>query len=317
MLKHLRCVALVALGLSIAVANAAYGQASLGFTIDPMQGLPGGTVAGQVNPADVAANCVTDLTAFETRFADLLAGPFVGGNTEGELPQRFFPDPNNIVYENDAQLAYVLTLAAVLGIANDLSGAAQTALPQTFVMTFADIATQVPVGELGHFDPVTGQGSVVVPDVAPGPWAVAAACVGPVFDVDALEAGIRQSGEFLASIGAQFGPDGPFSPEFIAFMQAFLNTDLEGFDLLIAFISAIGQNLLQPIVTPDALGVAIFNVLAPDTPTPTPTPTATPTPTPAAPTSKDDCKNGGWKNFTSPHPFKNQGDCIQFVNTGK
>ena len=48
---------------------------------------------------------------------------------------------------------------------------------------------------------------------------------------------------------------------------------------------------------------------------PSPTPTATPAP--AAPTSKDQCKNGGWQNFTFPHPFKNQGDCIQFVNTGK
>jgi hypothetical protein len=48
---------------------------------------------------------------------------------------------------------------------------------------------------------------------------------------------------------------------------------------------------------------------------PSPTPTATPAP--AAPTSKDQCKNSGWQNFTFPHPFKNQGDCIQFVNTGK
>ena len=36
-----------------------------------------------------------------------------------------------------------------------------------------------------------------------------------------------------------------------------------------------------------------------------------------APTNKDQCKNGGWRNFDSPHTFKNQGDCIQFVNTGK
>ena len=35
------------------------------------------------------------------------------------------------------------------------------------------------------------------------------------------------------------------------------------------------------------------------------------------PTTKDQCKNGGWQNFNAPHTFKNQGDCIQFVNTGK
>lgn len=35
------------------------------------------------------------------------------------------------------------------------------------------------------------------------------------------------------------------------------------------------------------------------------------------PLDKDDCKNGGWMTFNVPREFKNQGDCIQFVNTGK
>jgi hypothetical protein len=35
------------------------------------------------------------------------------------------------------------------------------------------------------------------------------------------------------------------------------------------------------------------------------------------PTDKDQCKNGGWQTFNFPRTFKNQGDCIQFVNTGK
>ncbi len=36
-------------------------------------------------------------------------------------------------------------------------------------------------------------------------------------------------------------------------------------------------------------------------------------------TSKDDCKNGGWQTVTRADGsgFKNQGDCIQYVNTGK
>jgi hypothetical protein len=37
-------------------------------------------------------------------------------------------------------------------------------------------------------------------------------------------------------------------------------------------------------------------------------------PVPATPTSKDDCKDGGWQTFTSPS-FKNQGDCVSFVAT--
>jgi hypothetical protein len=37
-----------------------------------------------------------------------------------------------------------------------------------------------------------------------------------------------------------------------------------------------------------------------------------------SPTAKDQCKDNGWKAYEGPNgPFKNQGDCIQFVNTGK
>ncbi len=35
------------------------------------------------------------------------------------------------------------------------------------------------------------------------------------------------------------------------------------------------------------------------------------------PTNTNQCKNGGWANYNFPRTFKNQGDCIQFVNTGK
>jgi hypothetical protein len=35
------------------------------------------------------------------------------------------------------------------------------------------------------------------------------------------------------------------------------------------------------------------------------------------PTNINQCKNGRWRTFTIPRTFKNQGDCIQFVNTGK
>jgi hypothetical protein len=38
-----------------------------------------------------------------------------------------------------------------------------------------------------------------------------------------------------------------------------------------------------------------------------------------APTDINQCKNGGWQTFSRSDgtPFKNQGDCVQFVNTGK
>lgn len=35
------------------------------------------------------------------------------------------------------------------------------------------------------------------------------------------------------------------------------------------------------------------------------------------PHEQEDCKDGGWSSYTVPRSFKNQGDCIQFVNTGR
>jgi hypothetical protein len=36
-----------------------------------------------------------------------------------------------------------------------------------------------------------------------------------------------------------------------------------------------------------------------------------------SPTGKDQCKNGGWRNFTgNPGPFKNQGQCVSFFARG-
>lgn len=35
------------------------------------------------------------------------------------------------------------------------------------------------------------------------------------------------------------------------------------------------------------------------------------------PSNANQCKDGGWQTFTTPRTFKNQGDCIQYVNTGK
>ena len=36
------------------------------------------------------------------------------------------------------------------------------------------------------------------------------------------------------------------------------------------------------------------------------------------PSSEDQCKDGGWQTFNPPTgSFKNQGDCVSYVNTGK
>ncbi len=38
--------------------------------------------------------------------------------------------------------------------------------------------------------------------------------------------------------------------------------------------------------------------------------------TPEKPTTKDQCKNGGWQSFNGSYTFKNQGDCVSYVATG-
>ena len=42
--------------------------------------------------------------------------------------------------------------------------------------------------------------------------------------------------------------------------------------------------------------------------------TVAPPPPPQFPTSKDQCKKGGWEDFGG--MFKNQGDCVSYVATG-
>ncbi len=53
----------------------------------------------------------------------------------------------------------------------------------------------------------------------------------------------------------------------------------------------------------------IPSTIYPVTPTPVPTTTATST----KPTTKSQCKNGGWQTFTKPQ-FANQGACVAYVN---
>ena len=85
-------------------------------------------------------------------------------------------------------------------------------------------------------------------------------------------------------------------------------------------------NALQPDSGGDRDAFVVKITLS-EAPSPTPTPTLTPTPSPSPaptptpgvgpPTDKDQCKDEGWRTFDVPRAFQNQGDCIQFVLTGK
>src|SRR5437588_12094347 len=83
------------------------------------------------------------------------------------------------------------------------------------------------------------------------------------------------------------------------------------------FLTGKATSTTAPTPTPTPTPTA--TPTATPTPTPTATPTATPTPTPNVPTNKNQCKNGGWRTLQRADGtrFKNQGDCIQYVNTGK
>ena len=65
----------------------------------------------------------------------------------------------------------------------------------------------------------------------------------------------------------------------------------------------------EPIIDPD--GVVAYSPFL------TAFSTCAPVPQVGPPTDKEQCKKDGWMNFNVPRKFKNQGDCIQFVNTGK
>jgi hypothetical protein len=67
-----------------------------------------------------------------------------------------------------------------------------------------------------------------------------------------------------------------------------------------------GDNIIDP-----GLVVAYIPFLTSTTGTPCAPPPIGP------PTNANQCKNDGWKTFNAPRTFKNQGDCIQYVNTGK
>src|SRR5262249_61190012 len=108
---------------------------------------------------------------------------------------------------------------------------------------------------LGPSDPAPGGGSVTVPDIDPGLYPVAATCVRPLLDVDLLEAGIRKNGAFLQSIGM---PADINSPEFQTFVENFPGANGDVFQ----FLNIIGPTLIQSVVSPAALGVQLFTILA-------------------------------------------------------
>jgi hypothetical protein len=255
-------------GLSfVHITNDDNAPAALGFQIDLTQGGPGTTVNGQVDPQNVADLCATDVETVQDRFEAF--GLVASAEAMNRYPsgiQSVFPPgaepplPTEKLVEFWAWSFYTLIGG---GVAQDPAVAEQV-LPQLFVLTFADIATQSPVGELGSFDPTTGQGSVTVPDVAPGLLGVAAACVMPTVDLAEIEAGVAAITDLWMQ---EFDLPETMTRENAAAVNQALEEGLMGGSCdecaIEDAVLSWAPTLLSKILYFDALGIQVFTVTPP------------------------------------------------------
>jgi capsular polysaccharide biosynthesis protein len=241
---------------------------ALGFEIDVASGPPGTVVNGQVDPADVAEVCVTDVETVQDRFKEYalvvvaeVLDRYPNGIESVFPPGSPPPLPTRQLVEFWAWTFYSLIGG---GVVED-AAAAEAVLPQLFVMAFADLATQQPVGATGNFDPETGQGSAVVPDVDPGILALVAACVMPSPDLSVIQQGVEATTDFWME---EFDLPEMMTMENIQQVLATLDEQLfppcEGCSAQEALAAAAlqwGPTLLARILHFDALGVQVFTVL--------------------------------------------------------
>lgn len=278
----LAAATVTALSLGVTAPAGAQDAPALGFEIDPTEGAPGDTVAGAVDVSDVAEHCPTTVEEISSRFGEL------GLALQGIMPD-YAPAEGDTYQSTEymgAQMIGVLSYAIEYNLVfdeetPDAPGAADLLLPQAFIMTFADIATQAPVGERANFDPDEGTATVVVPDVDPGMWAVAAACVAPSLDEATLRQAITEAAALLED-ELELTDQVPLDWEFPG-----------GFEAAIAWLTDAAPTLLEPLMVPQALGFQLFCVqdaagaCPGDTPpSTTPPGTGPATPPPAAPPAR-------------------------------
>lgn len=246
-----------AVALTVAAATPAAAQDDVAqtfdFEVDRTDGRPGTLVRGQVDPDDIAELCVTDLEEFRS-----VDGPFVGGLDEavevalgsGEI---FGQDPP-VVPESFEELTAVLYAVLARGVAADPE-LAQHVHGRTFVMNFIDDSARG-VGELGSLDPETGEGSVIVPDIEPGVWLLAAACVSPSPFEPTIRAALAETAAFLEGevdlSGFGFSEPFPTADELLAGL---------GDEEFVALLQEILRPLVGPLMQPDGYGLVSFCVL--------------------------------------------------------
>ena len=122
---------------------------------------------------------------------------------------------------------------------------------------------------------------------------------------------LTQTGTAITGNASYNGGSGPISGTLVG------NT----FDVFVTWsASSVGE--YTATVTPTSMSGTTHDTMVQNGPVVnwTATGTASCTSATATPTSKDQCKNGGWQNSNlvdaSGNPFKNQGDCVSFVASG-
>lgn len=102
------------------------------------------------------------------------------------------------------------------------------------------------------------------------------------------------------------------------FISEVVNANYACSDALSGLLSCAGTVALGSPIDTATVGTKSFSVTATDNAGNIGTSTITYTVNYRVPLTKDDCKNGGWQNLTRADgtPFKNQGACVSYVNTG-
>lgn len=245
-MRRMGAVVVAAVGLLAVSAVPAAAQTSvldlpqMGFEIDTGQGSPGDVVEGVVDADDVAAACLS---------VDELVGNAVT-EIDAALPDW---EPPAGLSEEQAEVFAEAVQTLRVGV-QTFPEIAEQLWSETFVFTFADIETQELLGDTGSFDPASGEGSIVVPELEPGTYALAAACVQIQSAAMLVDGGLDAGAEAFWAWVADNDIDVP-------------DPDVIGEEWQ-AFVEESALEWVPELIDPRAVGIQLFCIDGPDEPCP-------------------------------------------------
>lgn len=228
----------------------------LGFEIEPTEGNPGDLVEGWVNTGDVEEHCLS--------LEEFFDGQIVGGEPvgTGELVRLYGdilavydpillgqePPPEGLSLQ-EFETAVVPMALLFIGLGMDPDNL-DALYEELFVLTFVDPVSQEMLGEMGNFDPATGEGSIVVPPLDPALYALAAACVTFLPDEVLIDGGLLiETVLVMHDWLEETYPNGP---------PTFLDPEFEEF-----VVDAAGV-WVPELVDPIAIGIDFYCILNED-----------------------------------------------------